>query len=300
VTGGQTGTFVVDGLLEGPRGDAPDLESRLRDWIRIARSGGYIFSLEIEADTFSLLGENRPIPKPDVESDITEPLRNLLQQLVDSFDEMDRGSLFSTIRTVEYGDGVETQSLYVVAPGGIVDVRQRVVDAETTEAPKPATKKEIARAGIVAFLVLAAVFLISSIFIDYKDMFTRTWRKIAPVDTEAIELDLGLYEPYLVMRDLETAEGGRRLAFVLARTPAFPLSVAEVERLLEEPGLDLAQRKVLESLGAGYVKLELLGKDGKWQKTESVRVAGLRAAETMEVSVRFEREEPPERLVLTW
>ena len=35
-------------------------EARLTDWIRLAKSGGYGFSLEIEADTFSLLGDEYP------------------------------------------------------------------------------------------------------------------------------------------------------------------------------------------------------------------------------------------------
>ena len=74
----------------------------------------------------------------------------------------------------EYGDGVETQSLYVLTPGGQVEVRQRTVDAETTRATPKATKKEVVRAGVLAFLVLVGVFLISSIFIDYKKLLNVT------------------------------------------------------------------------------------------------------------------------------
>ena len=297
---GQSGTFVVDGLMEGPRGLSLDLEARLAEWIRLARSAGYRFSLEIEADTFSLLGENRPVALPETDTDVSEPLRDLLQQLVDSFPAEERTAFFSTIRTVEYGDGIETQSLYVLAQGGQVEVRQRTIDAETTRATPKATKKEIIRSGVLAFLVLAGVFLISSIFIDYKKLLTRTWRKIAPVDTEAIELDPGPYEPYLALEGLDTASEGRLLVFTIKRKPAFPLSVAAVERLLAAEDLTYEHRKVLESLAAGYVRLELLGKDGKWQRTESVRVTGLRTVESAEVRVPFEREEPPEKLALTW
>lgn len=293
----QAGTFVVDGLLEGTAG--PGIEEKLTQWIRLARRAGYRFSLEVEAGTFSLLGENVPVPVDPPDSEITEPLRDLLQQLLEAMPENEQASLFSTVRSVEYGDGVETQTLYVIGPERTFEARQRVVDAVTAPAQRALTKSEKIRLGVISFLVLAALFLISSVFIDYRELFTKTWRKVAPVDTEAIELAAGPYEPYIKLSHLDTARGGRVLKVQLAPAAAFPKSMEAVEAELAKPGLSLVQRKVLESLASGYVRIELHGEDG-WQSTTVVRVAGLRSEDAIDAEIPFKREEPPTRLLLAW
>lgn len=296
----QTGTFLVDGLFEGPCTDPAGLTARLENWIRLARTAGYRFSLEIEGDAFSLLGDSRPALVPEHLKEISEPLCDLLQQLVDSFAPEERRALFSTVRTVEYGEGTETQSLYGLDAAGVVEVQQRVVDAETVAAEKPLTGKEKVRAGILSLLVLAAVFGISSIFIDYHAFFTKAWRKITPVNTEVMEVETGPFDAYLKVKELAPSKDNRRLVLTLERGPAFPADLPAIEALLARPGLRLSEREALGSLARGYVRVELFGPKDKYQGTAEIRVAGLRDEKTVSVTLLFSREEPPERLVLSW
>lgn len=268
--------------------------------MKLARSANYGFSLEIEGDTFSLLGDKRAVTVSPPGTDIAAPLTDMLQQLIDA---LGSAGMFSTIRTVEYGEGVATQTLYVVGPGGTVEHRQRVVDAKTAPREVPATPKEMWRAGVMALVVLVGLFLVASLFFDVKGAITGLWRKITPVDTEAIAVDPGPYKQFIEFDKLDTTntDGGRlnsTLAITLKPTAAYPKSLAEIERL-HAKATSMAERRMLEALASGYVRVESYEKD-KWQRSDEVRVAGLGAPAPIVILIPFHRERPPTRIVLTW
>lgn len=294
----ESGTYHLDGLLEGPLGDGEDTKRRLADWLRICQKAGYGFSLRIEGDRFGLLADDTPRAAPGAGVDVSEPLRDLIGQLVGSFPPPEQSQVFSTVRSIQWGEGVETQTIYQVMPDGRVEAQQRTVEAETRRPPAPLTGTDRVKLIGIGLLVLFALFGITSLFIDWGDQFSRMWRKVAPIDTAAIATDLGAFEPYLTVQDVEAK--GSVLSITLERTDAFPQDVEAADRALDENGLSYAQQQVLHALAAGYVRLEAFAKDGKHQATVPVRIANLREKKTMVLDVKIRRETPPATLRFTW
>jgi len=294
----QTGTYRLDGLLEGPLDSDGAARARLADWVRLAQKAGYGFSLELDASGFSLLGDNTPRHAPAADVDMAEPLRDLLGQLVGSFPPDLRPRLFSTVRSVQYGEGQETQTLYAVMPDGRVDAQQRTVDAETSRAAEPLGLKGTLKLGAIALVVLLALFGLSSIFIDWGDQASKAWRKVAPVDADAIKTEAGPFAPYLTVKSVEAKAS--TLHITLARTEAFPKTVAALEEALRLDAHGYATRQSLHALAAGYLRLEAFDAKGKHLDTATVRVADLRTQDTTVLKLTIRRETPPALLRLTW
>lgn len=294
----QTGTYRLDGLLEGPLDSDGAARARLSDWVRLAQKAGYGFSLELDASGFSLLGDNTPRHAPATDVDMAEPLRDLLGQLVGSFPPDLRPRLFSTVRSVQYGEGQETQTLYAVMPDGRVDAQQRTVDAETSRAAEPLGLKGTLKLGAIALVVLLALFGLSSIFIDWGDQASKAWRKVAPVDADAIQTETGSFARFLTVQSIEAKAS--TLHITLARTEAFPQSAAAVEGELQDGAHGYAVRQSLHALAAGYIRLEAFDAEGKHLDTATIRVTELRDKDTTVVKLTIRRETPPALLNLTW
>lgn len=294
----QSGTYRLDGLLEGPLDSDGAARARLTDWVRVAQKAGYGFSLEFDASGFSLLGDNTARHAPSLDVDMAEPLRDLLGQLVGSFPPDLRPRLFSTVRSVQYGEGLETQTIYAVMPDGSVDAQQRTVDAETSRAAEPLSVKGALKRGAMALVVLLALFGLSSIFIDWGDLASKAWRKVAPVDADAIKTETGSFARYLTVESVEAKAG--TLHITLARTDAFPQTVAALEGELQDGAHGYAARQSLHALAAGYLRLEAFDAEAKHLDTVMVRVADLRTNDTTVVKLTIRRETPPALLSLTW
>lgn len=91
----------------------------------------------------------------------------------------------------------------------------------------------------------------------------------------------------------------------LARTAAFPRTVADVEgRLSPEgglaPGRGLAARLALEAVFRGYVNVETYDEKGEFLALSIGRVKGLREEETVEIAVPVSRHRRPGRVVITY
>ncbi len=293
----EVGTFSVDGLLEGPVWGDESFRDRLVEWTTLARSGGYGFSIELDGGNFSLLGDNRPAHAQH--PDVSVPLRDLLQQLVDMAPAEQRASLFSTIRTTQWDKGTETQTLYVIS-GGHVEARQRTVDANTRAASKPLSRAQLLKTAALAFLVLCGAFLVSSIFVDYKELFAKVWNKVGPVNVKSVQLDPGPFASYLKVEGVESASGGRQLQLTMNRLPGYPASQADVESLASSENTGLALRRVLESLAAGYARVEQYDDQGKWITSHVVRIGAPEDPGEIKVLVPFSREKPPSRISLMW
>ncbi len=292
-----TGTYYLDGLIEGPLGSASDAQARLADWMRLAQQAGYGFSLEIEGSGFSLLGDTARRRAPSPTTDMAEPLRDLLQQLAQSFPLELRSGLFSTVRSVQYGENLETQTIYALGPDGEVDAQQRTVDTATAMPEPPLTRKDHIRFGLVSLVALIAIFGISSLFVDWGDMFTKTMRKVTPVDVDAIAIELGAFEPFFEVTEKDTK--GNKLQLALKRKDAYPKDLAEIERRLTT-AKGLAERKTLEALASGYVRIEVFGAEDKFQGSATLRIADLATKDDVKTMMAFLREDPPTRLRFVW
>ena len=304
----QTGTYELDGLLEGPLGPDPAVRARLADWVRIAQKAGYHFSLEVEGTGFSLLADEQARHAPKVDTDMAEPLRDLLQQLVQSFPPDIWGQLFSTVRSVQYGDGMATQTVYAVHGDGSVEAQQRVVDAATSKPDAPLTTKDKVRVFVTGLVILLALFGLSSIFFDWGSMFSKTWQKIAPVDAEKVEVDTGAFAGFLEVEKKEVGgKGDRTLIVTLKRRPSFPASEEARETLYRVTREDPHRAALTaDAICRGYAKLEVIGPADKETGVHPVMAVlpvmlkELWAKETMEIRIPVGRALPPETVRLVW
>jgi hypothetical protein len=291
----------VDGLLEGPVGSAPAAREHLADWVRVADAAGYHFSLEVDGGTFSLLGDARARPVPVPGADLSEPLRDLLQQLADSVPDEVRAGLCSTVRSLEYGAGTETQTLYALTPEGLVDARQRVVEARTAKPGRPRDARETLKLVGVSLLVLLALVGITSIFVDWGDLLSSAWRSIGNFDTASVERDAGPFAPWIEVSKIEARSDrdGSRLLVTLKRLQDLPRTLQDAAA-----SPDPTTREAARALVRGYVRVELYGAGADhrrvWISVHEVWVGALRKDGTTRVEVPFRRGAPPVLLRLAW
>ncbi|MBN1808506.1 MAG: hypothetical protein JW909_05520 [Planctomycetes bacterium] len=280
----HTGTVVFDGLLEGPLPGTPGSEEKLRSWVGLAARSGMRFSLEIDGGTFSILAEDAPVDAaalpPSPEEQVTEALKELLK----IFPAAERTRLFSTLRSVEYLEGSEVQTLYVMRPGGEISAESRTVAADTTERPAVLTRAEKTRLGLLgsgaALLVLLAVGLL------FRGSIAEMLRDLAPVDARDIEIENDVFGEYFTVEDRKAGSGGSSLVLMLKRTGAFPLSDEAADALYREK-TGLAVKLAVESLAAGHARCEFYGRGGEYLGASEMRFAGLRDGESVETSVNI-------------
>src|SRR5262249_15408694 len=161
--------FRLDGLLEGKTGHDPAVGERLREFVHEQEATGLSFALEVDGASFSLMPSKEPVraaalgphPAGRVAAPIDEGRRPVPAGEGDE--------VYWTLHSVEVRHGEEVQSVYATSPDGSVRTEERVVDAETVPPPKALTRKGLVMQALAGLGVLAVLFAISSIFIDWRE-----------------------------------------------------------------------------------------------------------------------------------
>jgi hypothetical protein len=294
------GTFVVDGLLEGKIPPEEDFLERLQDWIRLLGTVGVRLNLEAEGDTFNLLANHVTVPTARLGPQPADRIREALEDLVRVFPDPGASEIFSTLRSVEYAPGEEIQTVYLVRPDGSVEAPQRTLDARTAPPEPPATPKERVRVVLGGLALLAIVFGISSLFIDYRSFFRGLWHRVAPLDVEQIEVDPGPFVRYFSLEEKERGSGSKTVVLTLAPTAEHPRNDDQIEAAVVAAGEALERRLALEALARGYIRFEVYGEAGQLLRATFLDVRGLRDQERIEVEVPVPRDPRPARIVLNY
>ena len=292
------GMIVLDGLIEGPVPDVEDGESRLKDWVRYARSAGLHFSLEIEGDGFSLLAENAPLAVADLGEAPAENITDALQRLLDEFPPPQRANVLSTVRSTEYRPGEEVQTVYAIGPGGRFESRQRVLDAETARPPEPVSRRDRIRLALAGLLAAAVVLLILSFFFSFGDAIRGMINRFDPYNPEEAEVDASAYADFLEVSKKEVK--GEKLILRVKRKESCPKSEEDYEALFSDPELGYRRRLAAEALAKGYIRAELFDKEGKFLAGLWSRVAALREKDEIELAVPVSRDPRLGKVVLTY
>jgi len=293
------GTIVLDGMVEGtlPGVDSP--ETWLRDWVSLAAQAGFRFSLEIEGGRFSLLADETPLAASGIGPDPADTLREALSALFSGLPQADRGSVFSTVRSVEYKPGAETQTLYTANQDGTVSVEQRTLETQTVSPEKPLTREQKLIGALVAVGVLLVVLVVLALTGVLQSISRDFWQAIVPLDTAGIEVDTSAFGERLGSGEVTMAPGGQRmLVVVLERGDEYPESPADLEKAFAEAA-DLGERLALEALARGYVRCEVFDANGKFYAQKTCRVKDLARVDEVEVLVPLPRRERPGRIVVT-
>jgi hypothetical protein len=278
------GSVILDGLLEGRFAGGAFTAADLRQWARKAARRNLHFSIETDGDSFSVLGERREVSAGEIGDDPARAIAEALGELLADMPHPTRASAMSTLRSVEYRKGEEVQTLYVLAPGGAVEVKQRVVDARTTAPMQPLTRGQKVRMALTGLGVALLVFLASSVFVDYRSMFSRIVDNLLPPSAADVAVDAGAYGECFTVAKKELAGGGKALVLTLKRGKAFPLTDQDIQRLFDQ-AKDVPSRLLADSLARGYVRCECFDKDGKFLYFSMLRISGLRKDQTLEVPV---------------
>jgi len=300
MSGRVEGTVELDGLVEGHLPGDEELAADLRYWARQA-ARKLPLSLTIDGNHFSLLGENRPVEVAELGDDPARAVADALRELLDLLPPDVRHAACSTLRSMEYRKSEEVQTIYVIGPGGTVDVRQRTVDAETTAPPEPLTRKEMIRLGLTGLGVALLVFLVSSIFVDYRKLVSDIVERVTPLDPNSVAVDASRLAGYVKVVGKDATNGSNVLAIRLQRTGAFPKTDAALRDAVAAAGEDLPRRLALEALARGYVRCEMFDKDRQFLGYTMHRIVSLRGKPTTEIALRLPAKAPrPARIVLTY
>jgi hypothetical protein len=285
------GSVILDGLLEGRFAGGDFTAADLRQWAKKAAQRNLHFSIETDGDSFSVLGERRAVAAAEIGDDPARAIAEALGELLADMPHQTRASAMSTLRSLEYRKGEEIQTLYVLGPGGAVEVRQRVVDARTTAPLEPLTRGQRVRMALMGLGVAMLVFLASSVFVDYRAMFSRIVENVMPLSAADVAVDVGPFGEHFAVAKKEVADGGRSLVLTLKRGKAFPVTAEQAQKLYDQ-AKDLSSRLSAESLARGYVRCECFDKEGKFLAVATPRIAELRKAETLAISLTLPVEGP--------
>jgi hypothetical protein len=292
-TGHVEGTFRVEGLLEGRLGD-PSRAERVRAWATAQAAAALHFALEVDGATFSLLPSREPVRaaalRPDPGARLEEALRALMAALPPDV----RGETYSTLHSVEVRPGQLVRCVYAVTPAGEVRREERTVAAATQPPPTPPTPRALVGRALAGLGALAVLFAISSLFVNWGDTFRGLWHQVSPLAADDVEVDATAFEGHFSVRKHAVGRESRSIVLTVTRGPRFPV------RLDDAPPTTATWREALAAQAAarGWVRADLFDAKGAWIGTSDVRVAGLRDAETVEVTVTVPREPRPARVVL--
>jgi len=294
------GTIHLDGLLEGRLPLTADVRRHMGEWKDFAQTHKLTFNLQFEGDAFSILADSAPRPVRELGDAPSETIRQVLDQFINLFPPDDRRKLISTIRSVEYRPGVEVQTLYVVAPSGAIEPRERTISVDTVAPPEPLPlRRKLLIAG-VACLAALLVLAVTSFFVNYRLLFNAFVQGIVPLDLDKLVVEAPAFQTDFDVVDKKFADGRKILVLELKRTDTFPLDDAAVQKLLGVPDLPLSRRLALEALARGYVRCEFYDTDGKFLGFGFQRISALRTESTLSLHLALPPSGRPARIVITY
>ena len=296
------GTVILDGLIEGRTPEFDDAEDRLRQWIGKVRGKGLAFGLEIEGATFSVLADNRPVSIALLGSDPADAITEALRDLLLIFPPPMRTSLVSSIRSIEYGQNVEIQTVYAVNADGQIETRQRTVDARTTAPPEPLTRREKLKLGGMGLIVALGIFAISAIWVDYGALFSKYRDKLTPYDPDAMVVETGDLARYFTIE--KRAIVGENFVLTVKRTKAFPTDDKALNALFAETrgraDCTISAAMTVEALARGYIRCEMFNKKDKCFHSFELRIVNLRTKETLALKLPLSRDHHLTRVAIRY
>jgi hypothetical protein len=324
------GTIVLDGLIQGKLPPGDDGPVSLREWTQAARRLGLNFNLEVEGSTFNLLPDNQPVEVEALGPGGADALADLLQELLDHYPPGQAHMVMSTVRSREYRQNTEVQTLYAVGPDGRIHTRQNLAPTKTTPPPPKLTTRDRVKLALIGLAVALGVFGISAIFIDYRGMARDAidhapWFESSTVQVDASRFD-GLFKIEKVAVGHDRQKG--QLVVTLRRAESFPRTDAQLESAWQKAAMatrrgdaatsmpdrsatsmpdraaasmpDGASRVALDTIARGYVHCELFDRDGKIITTTEERISDLRDKDTCDVALPISYNPRLTRVVITY
>ena len=267
------GTFILDGMIQGKIPPGQGFEKGVREWIARQRGKGLQFEFSTDGNNFSLLPDDSPGRTASFAPEgITPYLEKAYRELLDLIPATGRMGLLSTLRSIEYREGSEIQTVHLLENPGVIKSRQRTVEAETVTPPTEpglGSKVKLALGG----MVLAAVLLyLSSFFIDWKNhLFGPIGELMA--DPESIPVEADAFDGFFLVEGKEYDGGARMIRVEISPGPLLEIaplgdwptesaSRTEESLRMREMAIDSVRRKCIACL--------YYDKDGRLLKREEI------------------------------
>lgn len=280
MSGKVEGTLVLDGLLEGRLPDDADIEGGLQSWVQAVGELGLAFSLEVSGRNFSLLADDRSIPAARMGAQPEQAIAKSLEECLKLLPPSDRGSVSSTIRSVEVRHGEEVQALYGVRPDGTVEVRTRAVEVPTLPGTKGAAWSRRRRL-LVGAAVAVPLLALSALVVDYGAVVADLTGAAVPV-SESVQIDDKAFAPYVRVEQILPGRG-RTVVITLKRLEAFPKSDADLQKAWHGTQESLPRRLAVEALARGYMRVEFFGAGPEFLGSVQARLSELKDHDTLRI-----------------
>jgi hypothetical protein len=288
------GTFFLDGLIEGRLPAEPDAEENLRRWVRSAGREHLKFSLDIDGGNFSLLPSTTPVSVDDLLESPPHAVQHAVENLMELIPFPERPGVQSTLRSTEYREKLEVQTLYLIAPDGTVQTRRRNLEARTTPPPRPIPLKEKLKLAGFGLVVVLALIGVSTFFVDYRALYHDIVEQVTPLDPTKIEVRSDAFAGLFRVTKAVLDSKQKVLVLTVRRETTFPADLAEACR--EEP--DLRRRMALEALLKGYAHGEQFDEKGECVGFSTVRIAPLQTGDEANLVLPLPRDARTARIVI--
>jgi hypothetical protein len=275
------GTFILEGLVQGPVPDVRDGTELLQRFAADIVRNHLPLNLELTGGQFSLLADGQPHPGSDFHPQpVPDCIQQVLGQLLALLPPQDRSRVISTLRSREFQPGTVQQTLYsIVAPGQVqVQTRESPADVILQCSVRSQLMKRRLMIGGLTVLALGIVATV----VDFKPWLHRVGTRlklqppaVVPVDATALAEGISA-----------TATAGETLEITLTRGPQW-------DTLLQTSPAEPDWTKHLAStaLHRGYALVILLDATGKALRSQVMDLEPLRSAHTCIVSIPLAKYE---------
>jgi hypothetical protein len=276
------GTMVIEGILQGRIPPMGDIAAKLREWVTFVGKLGPRFNLDVRANQFSLLPDDKPFSVAGLGAGAEHGLLQALEQLAGLYGPgPERSQLFSTLRSTEYRKGLEVETRYVIADGK-VHMQSRSSEAETTAPPEPVSARQQLKMGLAGAAMALVIFGIALLFPGVRAMFGEVFHTARPFDASELTVESGQYDRWFTVGIDPEKSGRGGVILKIKRTENYPLddTALDAAYLAEK---SVRGRMALESLARGLVRVEYFDEADKLVLEREIRVGDLSKSETIPV-----------------
>ncbi|MFO7821135.1 MAG: hypothetical protein R6V56_03630 [Lentisphaeria bacterium] len=284
-------SFRLEGLLEVPVSDTAELKSPVEAWARKAHSEfGLNFHVQVEDRGLSIMPDDQIRDSAKLPVSVEESVRSALTALVELIPEQDRPHVMSTIRSLSYGRGKETQTVYAVKPDGSVDVESRTQAADTEKMPDPVSLRDQIKSAALAFSVAALLFAVSAFFIDYPGLFNKLLADIKPTDIEALEINPGPFAGLIeISKDLKKSKAGQ-LTLDIIPTPQLISALSKFKQAAPPENFTWEKRLAVETLAKGRLYIEFYDASNESIKYSPIHIPRYELASGAKINIILPRQ----------
>ena len=243
------GTFQLDGLFEGPL-FSPEDWTDLEDFVTQARQDQLYFALTRQFNRFSLLGDPHPRHTPPAVSSIDCLVTQHLNQLLHQYSLDERKQFTSTIRSTEFTQGQEIQTLYPIGQNGTIQIEQRTVNRPTRPAKTPLSRHQI----LLYSVITMAILVLSILFVPYKQLISSVTHRTLAYDMDTLPVTATDFNDLFDIQSVEYNATQPALIVTCKLKASFPMTREAINQTWLDTNQSLFDRLAIEAIARQQIR----------------------------------------------